>query len=379
MIRISVKQLVGMGALKMPIKLAKIIMVMLFMLATSLINDAQAGSRFTSQYGCTDISKSCVSSGTRVVDELEVHRDCWEWSYTKQCNYPSKDDCKLYAHCYALGDVNCLLKDSLGYCVNMQQEFSCESWETLNRKDETVRMGFEEKEGKEGLICKGIPCIDGHCVDKSYETNGEMMDSVSKLYAASEMKHDKAGNINLFAGNCMHCSKKPAGYSNCCKIKGKGWGKQLGAKCTKDENTLADMRGKNLCEYVGKTSTKKLGVTTVTKHHFCCFGNLLDKVVQREGRKQLGRSFGTGSNPDCRGLTLDEIEKINWDIIDFSEFIEDLKVKFAGKYKAPNQGEINETMKDSMGDLREYDNNPNNPENNASGWSKSLPDASEGR
>lgn len=353
---------------KISVLTIRIIAVSMALLVLMQILDAQGGSRFASQYGCTDISKSCVSSGTRVVDGFEVHRDCWEWGYVKQCNYPSKNDCSLYGHCYALGDRNCLLKDSLGYCVNMQQEFSCKSWEIVNKENQTVRVSFEEKPGKEGLVCTGIPCIDGHCVDKSYETNGEMMGSLSKLYAVSEMNPDKGGNFSLFQGSCLHCSQKPADYSNCCRMKGKGWGRELGAKCTKDEDILAEMRGKNLCEYIGKTTTKKMGVTTVVKRHFCCFGNLLDKVVQREGRKQLGKSFGTGDNPDCRGLTLDEIQRINWELIDFSEFIEDLKVKFAGKYKTPNAGDIANTIENSMEGIRRYDDNPNNPDNNKCGF-----------
>ena len=238
-------------------------------------NEVRAGNRFISRYNCSDNGKTCVSSGTRVVDGFEVRRDCWEWAYSKQCNYPSKNNCSLYEHCYAVGDKVCLLQDSLGYCVNMQREFSCKSWETTNQENQTVRTGFKEREGKDTLICKGMPCIDGNCVDKGYQTNGEMMDSLSKLYATSNMNPDKNGNFSLFQGSNRHCSKKPVGYSNCCVMTGdnKEWGKKLGAGCTKDEKNLMDMRSKKLCVYVGKHSSKKMGVTTIIKHHFCCFGN----------------------------------------------------------------------------------------------------------
>jgi conjugal transfer mating pair stabilization protein TraN len=82
----------------------------------------------------------------------------------------------------------CLLTDSLGNCVNQLKEYSCKSWEPNYINKEKVRYGMEEKEGVEQLVCKGIPCIDGHCVDKSYDSNNEMMDSVSRLYAISQMK-----------------------------------------------------------------------------------------------------------------------------------------------------------------------------------------------
>ncbi len=314
-----------------------------------------ADSRFSSNYPCSDAVKTCTSSGTRTVEGFQVHRDCWEWSYVKTCNYPSKNDCRLYEHCYGVGDKGCLLKDLLGSCVNMQREFSCKRWVVVNKENQTAKMGFKEKPGKDGLICKGIPCMDGHCVDKSFETNGQMMDSLSKLYATSEMNPDKDGNFNLFEGSNQHCAKKATGYSNCCRIDDKGWGKELGASCTKDEQTLMDMRSKNLCVYVGKQTKKKANIPVLVKHRYCCFGNLLDKVVQVQGRKQLGRNFGSGSNPDCRGLTLKEIQRIDWNKIDFTEFIEDLKVKFAGSYKAPSAEDLAATIEGSMSGISGFD------------------------
>ena len=366
------------GEVPLAMKMNQIVTYIFIVITLSLQSSGgvQAGTRFTSSYSCSDAVKTCVSSGIRKVDGFDVHRDCWEWGYVKTCNYPSKNDCRLYTHCYAVGDLGCLLQDSLGSCVNLQREFSCKSWDVVNKENKTVRMGFEAKDGKDGLVCKGIPCIDGNCVDKGYQTNGEMMDSLSKLYATSNMNPDKDGNFNLFAGDGQHCAKKPVGYSNCCQIDGKGWGKNLGVKCTKDEQTLIDMRSKKLCVYVGKQSSKKMGVTTAIKHRFCCFGNLLDKVIQVGARKQLGRSFGSGSAPDCQGLTLEDIQAIDWNLVDFGEFIEDLKLKFAQDYKAPNVGELASTVEVSMESIRKYDDDPSNQANNMSGWNGNVRDDS---
>jgi hypothetical protein len=338
-------------------------------------HNALAGNRFTSNYSCSDAVKTCVSSGIRKVDGFDVHKDCWEWSYSKTCNYPSKNDCRLYAHCYAVADLECLLKDSLGNCVNLKREFSCKSWEKSTKEDKEARVDLIEKDGDDSLVCKGVPCIDGNCVDKSYLTNGEMMDSVSKLYMASNMKPDKDYNFNLFPGFGSHCSKKAAGYSNCCPNTAKGWGKQLGAKCTKDEQSLMTLRSKNLCIYVGKENKQKMGVKTIVKHHFCCFGNMLEKVVQVEGRKQLGINFGSGGSPNCRGLTLDEIQKLDFSKMDFSEFINELMIKFTGTYKTPNPKEIGDTIENHL-NIRKYDDNENNPDNRFTGLNGNVKDDS---
>ena len=328
-----------------------------------------------SSYPCADQAKICASSGKRTVDGFEVSKDCWEYSYVKTCNYPSKNNCSLYEHCYAVANRECLLKDSLGNCVNLKREFSCKSWISTQKENIEARVDLVAKDGEDSIVCKGIPCLDGNCVDKSYLTNGEMMDSVSKLYATSNMKPDKDHNFNLFAGFGNHCSKKPVGFSNCCPDTSKGWGKQLGAKCTKDEISLINLREKKLCVYVGKHNTKKMGVTTVTKHHYCCFGNTLERVIQVEGREQLGINFGSGGSPNCRGLTMEEIQRLDFSKMDFSDFIDELMVKFTGTYKTPNPKEIAGSIKTHM-NIKKYDGNEDNPENRFAGLNANIKDDS---
>lgn len=255
--------------------------ITMIILVTQIISHAEAGNRFTSSYSCSDTGRVCVSGGgTRKIDGFDVYRDCWEWSYYKTCNYPSKNDCKNFSHCYAVADLPCKLSDNYGNCVNLQKEFSCKLWEPVTIDKETVREGLVKTEGKERLVCKGLPCIDGNCIDKSYLTDGDMMDSVSKLYAVSLMRGALDLNFQLFSGFSQHCSKKATSYTNCCSTSLKGWGNNLGARCTKDEIDLVDKRRKNLCVYVGKENIKTMGVTTVVKHHYCCFGSLLNKVIQ---------------------------------------------------------------------------------------------------
>lgn len=330
--------------------------------------------RFGSKYPCSDTPRVCQDTKDRIVDGVtvrgpDIKESCFEYGYVKTCNYPSKDNCDKYAHCYAVADRECLLRDSLSNCVNLKREFCCKSWQYSTKEDNEARVDLVEKDGHDGIVCNNIPCIDGNCVDKSYLTNGEMMDCVSKLYTASHMKPDKNHNFNLFPGFATHCSKKAVGYSNCCPNTHKGWGKQIGARCSKEENDLMNLRSKNLCIDVGKQN--KGIMKTIVKHHFCCFSNMLEKVVQVGGRKQLGLDFGSGSSPNCRGLTLDEIKRLDFSQIDFSDFINELMVKFTGTYKKPNPGEIGATIESHM-NIRKYDNNESNPDNKLSGMNENT-------
>lgn len=345
---------------------AKLILISLIMLPTFIAEAA----RFNSSYPCTSELKTCVVGGERIIDGFKVHRDCWEWSYDKICNYPSKNDCGHYSYCYEVGNINCLLQDSLGNCVNQRKEFSCKRWLPEEIESQKTRVGLLEKDGEESLVCEGIPCLDGNCIDKSYLTNGEMMDAIAKLSAVKVMKPDKNGNFKLFGGVANHCSKKATSYSNCCHNSLKGWGSNIGANCSKGERELLEARRNNLCIYVGKEN--KGSFKTVVKHHYCCFDNMLDKVIQVEGRKQLGINFGSSGRPNCQPFDLEQIKRLDFSKMDLSEFIEDFKNKFAGKYQKPSASDLSHRVKSTLPSIHKYDNNPDNLGNNKSGWSRNY-------
>jgi len=84
-------------------------------------------------------------------------------------------------------------------------------------------------------------------------------------------------------------------------------------------------RGAGLCHYIGQyCSQKVLGSCVERTKGFCCYNSRLAKIISVEGRKQLGKSFGTPQSPDCGGFTSVEIEKIDFSVIDFSEFLAEI-------------------------------------------------------
>jgi hypothetical protein len=249
--------------------------------------------------------------------------------------------------------------DRYGNCVNIKKEFSCERNETDVIDIETVQFKPVSKNEASKLVCMNIGCIDGNCVDKTSDINNEMMDSVSKLQAASRMKDHI--NMSVFTGKAQHCNQHAAGYYDCCKTD--GWGKYLGAKCSADEKQLSERRKQNKCVYVGKQNVKRAGVTVVTKNHWCCFSNILEKIVQVQGRQQLGQTFGSGGSPDCRGLTFDELTKINFDKIDFSEFHADILKRM----KLPKIEDIDNRVKNAMPNTRKSSDQNTDSDNRKAG------------
>ena len=95
--------------------------------------------------------------------------------------------------------------------------------------------------------------------------------------------------------------------------------------CTVDEAGLQMKRGANLCHYVGSyCSTKVLGYCVVRQESHCCFNSRLARIIQEQGRPQLGKSWGSGASPACGGFTPDEFQKLDFGTMDLAEFIDDI-------------------------------------------------------
>jgi conjugal transfer mating pair stabilization protein TraN len=293
---------------------------------------------------CRDFDKKCTDSGERIVDGIRLNKPCWKYGYKKICDFPSRNNCQKIAHCYDYGCVDCMVYDSLGNCVNEKKRFVCKEWNFKPIQRERSKQELKGDESKK-IVCKGIPCIDGNCVDKSYNMDADMMESVSQLYSVSQMKEIGSMMSNIFPGTHNYCRKKPNGTMNCCK--GAGWLKQLGAGCSSDEQILHKKRAKNLC--IGLDPPQKSGTKPfhVTKHHFCCFGNLFTKVFQMQARKQLGKNFGSGKSPDCKGIALQEIVKLDFEKMDFSEFAHEVQKNM----KLPNIGDLESRINDRFTEL----------------------------
>lgn len=72
-----------------------------------------------------------------------------------------------------------------------------------------------------------------------------------------------------------------------------------------------------------------------------------EPVVQQQGRNgQLRISFGSAKHPDCRGITVDELQKIQFNRLDFTNFYEDLM----NNQKIPDSGVLTQKVKEQIAD-----------------------------
>lgn len=82
-------------------------------------------------------------------------------------------------------------------------------------------------------------------------------------------------------------------------------------------------RGQNLCVQVDSyCSTKLLGICIERKEDYCCFNSKLAKIINRQGRAQLGLP-----SKQCGGFSQSQISQLDFSRMDLSEFIADITPK----------------------------------------------------
>ena len=98
------------------------------------------------------------------------------------------------------------------------------------------------------------------------------------------------------------------------------------ASCRAEDQRVAMMKGARLCKYLGTVCTNTtpgLGCTE-TEERYVCFNSRLARILNEQGRAQLGRGWGTPLEPDLRGFTAEELGSLNFSQMDLSEFVADV-------------------------------------------------------
>jgi conjugal transfer mating pair stabilization protein TraN len=93
--------------------------------------------------------------------------------------------------------------------------------------------------------------------------------------------------------------------------------------CAQDEQVLAMKRDARLCQSVGSYCSSRIPIVRVciekTESH-CCFNSRLARIINEEGRAQLGRGWGSPESPQCSGFTLAEFQTLDFSKMNLAEF-----------------------------------------------------------
>ncbi|MBM4206951.1 MAG: hypothetical protein FJ190_02670 [Gammaproteobacteria bacterium] len=130
---------------------------------------------------------------------------------------------------------------------------------------------------------------------------------------------------------------------------------QLVFACTEEEIKLQMYRNQKMCtkpDEIGTyCSSKFLGSCVAEKQVYCCFSSPFARVFQEQGRKQMGTDFGEPLAPSCEGFTIEEIGQLDFSKMDFSEWINMLKVANVMPLDGAKADEIYSAQFSTVGDL----------------------------
>jgi hypothetical protein len=91
--------------------------------------------------------------------------------------------------------------------------------------------------------------------------------------------------------------------------------------CGDGENKLAMKRGAGLCHETGEYCSRRLLGRCITRTHtHCCFNSKLSRIVNEQGRVQVGKAWGSARAPDCGGFGIAQLQSLDFAAMDLTEF-----------------------------------------------------------
>jgi conjugal transfer mating pair stabilization protein TraN len=108
---------------------------------------------------------------------------------------------------------------------------------------------------------------------------------------------------------------------------------QLIGNCSDEAIALAAARKAKEAHLVGEQCVEwwSLGLGKVCARKefvYCVYNSELARMIQEQGRPQLGLNFGVPWLPDCDGLTLNQFASLNFQSMDWSEFYSQIATTF---------------------------------------------------
>lgn len=344
---------------------SKLIIVVIMIFAST--TEIKAGS-------CTKVGRDCIDpGGTREFNGFKVYRDCWQYRDSYKCKGYSKNNCAEFEE-----DMDCredsqkCIKTIGGngkqeWCVAKEKEYTCISTENYKRKVTKYRIpSYKQNDttDRKKVVCnEKVKCIDGKCVDWTNEPDKDTEKAWAMLKALGEMKPLGDPTPMIFTGQDRKCVKKLYGLNNCCKP-GKSIPEKLDiSSCSINEKQISELKKEGRCHYIGSYKKAHAGeivagavlggvvgglfgaIKKRVHYVYCCFESRIAAEIQIQGRgqPQINKPWGTAREPNCEGFTVEELESIDFEKIDFSFLTKEIHKKM---------GDILDKLKEKMNQVQ---------------------------
>lgn len=325
--------------------------------------DETACAALTADGTCTLEAETCIDSDpqTRVIDGVSITQSCWRWRHDYSCgSIEQANDCaalKAKAEC-TFDHEECLDDPQVGDCQVKEEVHRC-----------TADAGTQG--GAASLCGSDLYCLNGECSTIQREASTEFRDALVAVHAMGDVRDQfDPSDLSLFKGEKTGCHRPIFGLVNCCAGKTSGLlTTSAGAAaiaggpaaiaalatpfltqflCSSEEK-LFDVKDRmGLCHYVGTYCSQKVFFVCTTKRKsYCCFPSKLSRILQEQGRTQLGKGWGSAKHPDCSGFSATDFQRLDLSKMDFSE----VYAEFTEAAKLPDEVAASAAIQDR---IRQY-------------------------
>jgi len=271
---------------------------------------------------------------TRRIEGKDIERECWKYKYKLNCHRSSKNDCnKINSKDCSFVSEECIKKvteGSLEFCANYKRHYAC-SKQVEYEEEKIELLKNDNPIDARDLMCN-VMCLDGECssVKKAAaEDNNELKEAIGMLNILRDSKGSTVNDklISILKGTVNQCDKKILDYLNCCSMAG-GWGQIFGASCGAEQKNLHKSRQEKKCVEVGSYCHTEFPVfgCVIRRTTFCCYDSVISKIINQEAKKQLNIGNGTPEHPNCGGISLEDLEKVDLSKADFKEFYDEVVI-----------------------------------------------------
>lgn len=273
---------------------------------TGTTKNESACAAWSTNPDCAPDPDVCTDSTpvTRLMNGVPVTQPCWAWDRTYQCSGP------------LVPMSDCSELDALG-CTFVREQCITEELPCLT-VDRVYSCPIPPVPQVNQQICDAdVYCLNGECDRLDRTPNTEFKDAVVALNAISQAgKEFNEATLEIFKGDRLTCSKTIFGLTNCCVPRGF----PLLGGCNAEDIALKDRREDGQCTYVGTYCDQKvLGICLRKKEAHCCFLSKISRILQEQGRPQIGKAWGDPKTEACAGFTIAEFQQLNLALMDFSE------------------------------------------------------------
>ena len=204
-------------------------------------------------------------------------------------------------------------------------------------------------DAQDGGTCGSLRfCVGGDCETVASQANTGFVNAATRLNMAVELGGEEfdRDSLEFFRGERRACHIHLFGLVNCCSNSGALVGL---AECSPEEVELAQERNAGNTHYLGRYCSRRtlFGICIRRSRAWCVFGSKLGRILQQQGRAQLGIGWS-----NCRGFTVEEIETIDFEGLDLSEFARDLMDgSREPSVSLPDAGDTGDAMRARIGDF----------------------------